>query len=129
MKKLLILSVLLSLLPAFILVNAVLSFAGEAQQDIPVKDTVTMVDLGAKSCIPCKMMAPILEELKVEYQGRAAIIFIDVLEDPSQGKRFGVMSIPTQIFYDRHGAEIYRHVGFFAKKDMKKWLDMLIERE
>lgn len=129
MKKLLILSVLLSLLPAFILVNAVLSFAGEAPQDIPVKDTVTMVDLGAKSCIPCKMMAPILEELKIEYQGKAVVIFIDVWEDPGQGKRFGVMSIPTQIFYDRHGAEIYRHVGFFAKKDMKKWLDMLIERE
>jgi thioredoxin 1 len=129
MKKLLILSVVLSLLPAFILVNAVWSFAGEAQQDIPVKDTVTMVDLGAKSCIPCKMMAPILEELKIEYQGKAAVIFIDVWEDPGQGKRFGVMSIPTQIFYDRHGAEIYRHVGFFAKKDMKKWLDMLIERE
>jgi len=96
---------------------------------IPVKDTVTMVDLGAKTCIPCKMMAPILEELKTEYQGKAEVIFIDVWEDPSQGKRFGVMSIPTQIFYDRHGKEAYRHTGFMDKEKIKKWLDMLLERK
>jgi len=95
---------------------------------IPVKDIVTMVDLGAKTCIPCKMMAPILEELKVEYDGRAAVIFIDVWEDKSQGKRFGIQSIPTQIFYDKHGGEVYRHQGFYSKKDIKKWLDTLIER-
>ena len=95
---------------------------------IPVKDIVTMVDLGAKTCIPCKMMAPILEELKVEYDGRAAVIFIDVWEDKSQGKRFGIQSIPTQIFYDKHGSEVYRHQGFYSKKDIKKWLDKLIER-
>jgi thioredoxin 1 len=96
---------------------------------VPVKDTVTMVDIGAKSCIPCKMMAPILEELKVEYQGRAAVIFIDVWEDRSQGPRFGIQSIPTQIFYDRHGKEEYRHVGFMDKEKIKKWLDMLLERK
>mgnify|MGYP002476647646 CR=1 FL=1 len=45
---------------------------------------VTMIDLGAKACIPCKMMAPILEELEREYDttGKAAIIFIDVWENP-----------------------------------------------
>ena len=96
---------------------------------VPVKDTVTMVDLGAKTCIPCKLMAPILEELKGEYNDRAAVIFIDVWEDRSQGKRFGIQSIPTQIFYDKHGNEVYRHQGFYSKKDIKKWLDTLIERK
>ena len=96
---------------------------------VPVKDTVTMVDLGAKSCIPCKMMAPVLEELKVEYEGKAAVIFIDVWEDRSQGPRFGIHSIPTQIFYDKHGKEVYRHVGFMDKDKIKKWLDMLLERK
>jgi len=94
---------------------------------VPVKDTVTMVDLGAKSCIPCKMMAPILEELKAEYEGRAAVIFIDVWKDRSQGLRFGVQAIPTQIFYDKHGKEVYRHVGFMDKKQIKELLDMLLE--
>jgi thioredoxin 1 len=96
---------------------------------VPVKDTVTMVDIGAKSCVPCKLMAPILEELKVEYEGRAAVIFIDVWEDRSQGPRFGISFIPTQIFYDKHGREAYRHVGFMDKEKIKKWLDMLLERE
>lgn len=93
---------------------------------IPAVDTVTMIDLGAKTCIPCKMMAPILSELQGEYQGRAAIIFIDVREDPSQGKRFDIHSIPTQIFYDKVGKEVYRHVGFLSKKEIKTKLDMLI---
>ncbi len=95
---------------------------------VPVKDTVTMVDLGAKSCIPCKMMAPILEELKAEYEGRAAVIFIDVWKDRSQGPRFGIHTIPTQIFYDKHGKEAYRHVGFMDKKQIKKLLDLLLEK-
>jgi len=95
----------------------------------PVKDTVTMVDLGAKTCIPCKMMAPILEELKAEYKGRAEVIFIDVWEDPSQGKRFGILSIPTQIFYDKHGKETYRHTGFMDKEKIKKMLDTLLAQE
>lgn len=107
------------------------AFAAESSgpPEIPVKDTVTMVDLGAKTCIPCKLMAPILEELKVEYKDRVAVIFIDVREDRSQAKRFGVLSIPTQIFYTKHGSEIYRHTGFMEKEKIKKWLDMLIERE
>ncbi|MFZ5797808.1 MAG: thioredoxin [Desulfobulbus sp.] len=119
---------LLLLLALLVLVHPATLRAAE-EPVVPVKDTVTMVDIGAKSCIPCKMMAPILEELKVEYQGRAAVIFIDVWEDRSQGPRFGIQSIPTQIFYDRHGKEAYRHVGFMDKEKIKKWLDMLLERK
>lgn len=86
------------------------------QEEIPVKDMVTMVDLGAGKCIPCKMMAPILEKLKKHYDGRAAIIFIDVWEDDSQAKRFGISAIPTQIFYDLTGKEVYRHQGFLGEE-------------
>ena len=52
-----------------------------ASQPVPVKDMVTMVDLGATSCIPCKMMAPIIEELAAEYRGKAAILFVDVCQN------------------------------------------------
>lgn len=76
---------------------------------------VTMVDLGAKKCIPCKMMAPIMEELEKEYEGRAAIIFIDVWENPEAGRQFGIKVIPTQIFYNAEGKEVLRHRGFFDK--------------
>lgn len=128
MKKLLFRLTLLMLFGTFVAAGESLS-AKNPLPDIPVKDTVTMVDLGAKTCVPCKLMAPILEELKVEYKGRAEVIFIDVWEDRSQAKRFGIMSIPTQIFYDKHGKEIYRHVGFMEKEKIQKWLDMLIARK
>jgi thioredoxin 1 len=84
--------------------------------DAPVKGMVTMVDLGAKSCIPCKMMAPILEKLEKDYKGRAAIVFLDVWKDPDQAKRFGISVIPTQIFYDKQGKEVLRHTGFMSEE-------------
>ena len=86
------------------------------QPQIPVPGMVTMVDLGAKKCIPCKMMAPILEELRAEYRERAAVIFIDVWENPEAAPRFSVRAIPTQIFYDAQGKEVTRHEGFLDKQ-------------
>jgi thioredoxin 1 len=86
-----------------------------AVPEVPAKDMVTMVDIGARECIPCKMMAPIMESLEKEYAGKAAIIFIDVWKNKEQGKRFGIRAIPTQIFYDKSGKEVYRHEGFLAK--------------
>lgn len=85
---------------------------------VPTPGRVTMVDLGADKCIPCKMMAPILEELRNEYDGRASIIFIDVWKHREQAQRFGIRAIPTQIFYDKEGKEVGRHVGFMDKKSI-----------
>jgi len=96
--------------------------AGESKTaDIPPVPTpglVTMVDLGAHKCIPCKMMAPIITELQKEYAGRASIVFIDVWEHKGQAQRFGIRAIPTQIFYDKGGKEVSRHVGFLDKKSI-----------
>jgi len=77
-----------------------------------------LVDLGAGKCIPCKMMAPILEELKTEYAGRMQVDFIDVWENPGAAEQYGIQSIPTQIFYDADGKEFFRHVGFYPKEDI-----------
>jgi thioredoxin 1 len=85
-------------------------------EKIPLKGMVTMIDLGAKSCIPCKMMAPILEKLEKVYDGKAAIVFIDVWKHRGQAKRFRIRAIPTQIFFDQQGKEVYRHVGFMSEK-------------
>ncbi len=93
--------------------------------DVPVKGMVTMVDIGAHKCIPCKMMAPILESLEKEYKGKAAIIFIDVWENREQGQRFGIHSIPTQIFYDKDGKEVYRHEGFLMQGSIEAQLEKL----
>jgi len=88
--------------------------SGEVRE-VPVKGMVTMLDLGADSCIPCKMMAPILTKMEKQYDGKAAIIFIDVWKHRDQAKRFGVRAIPTQIFFDKEGKEIYRHMGFMGE--------------
>lgn len=77
-----------------------------------------LIDLGADKCIPCKMMAPLLEELKREYAGRLEVEFIDVWKNPSAGQRYGIQMIPTQIFYDAEGRERARHVGFIGKEDI-----------
>jgi thioredoxin 1 len=82
----------------------------------PAKGMVTMIDLGADSCVPCKLMAPILKKLEKEYKGRAAIVFIDVWKYKDQARRFGIRVIPTQIFFDKDGKEVYRHVGFMSEK-------------
>ena len=89
---------------------------GFQPDELPVKDMVTLVDLGADKCIPCRMMAPILAELKEEYQGRAAIVFVDVWENPEAAQRFGIKVIPTQVFYDGQGKEVLRHQGFLSKE-------------
>ncbi|MCY2952869.1 MAG: thioredoxin family protein [Planctomycetota bacterium] len=84
-----------------------------------------LVDLGAGKCIPCKMMAPILEELKKEYAGRLKVEFIDVWVNPEAGKPYGIKLIPTQIFYDAAGKERFRHEGFMAKEDiLAKWKEL-----
>jgi len=87
----------------------------EPLPQVPAPGLVTMVDLGAKKCIPCKMMAPIIDELAKEYQGRAAVIFIDVWENTEVPSKFGIRTIPTQIFYDAQGKEVSRHEGFLDK--------------
>lgn len=92
---------------------------------VPTPGMVTMLDLGAHKCIPCKMMAPIITELQTEYNGRASVIFIDVWQHRQQAKRFGIQSIPTQIFYDKTGKEISRHVGFMDKKSIVAVFDKL----
>ena len=82
----------------------------------------TVIDLGARTCIPCKKMAPILEGLSREYKGKANVLFIDVHEDSAAAERFKIRMIPTQIFFDGKGKEVNRHIGFMDKADLLKGL-------
>ncbi len=80
------------------------------------------MDLGATKCIPCKMMAPILEDLKRVYKGKFDVVFIDVWENKAAASEYGIRTIPTQIFFDAEGKELFRHEGFFSKEDiLSKW--------
>jgi thioredoxin 1 len=84
-----------------------------------------LLELGADKCIPCKMMAPILAELRQEYAGQLQVDFIDVWKDESAGEKYGVRVIPLQIFFAADGRELFRHEGFFAKMDiLAKWREL-----
>lgn len=86
-----------------------------------------LVDLGAKKCIPCKMMAPILDELGKEYTSVFKVKFIDVWEKEgaAEAEKYKIDTIPTQIFFDEKGKELWRHTGFISKEDiLKKWKEL-----
>ncbi|MCC6486822.1 MAG: thioredoxin fold domain-containing protein [Candidatus Hydrogenedentes bacterium] len=94
----------------------------------PAQGIPRLVDLGATKCIPCKMMAPILEQLKKDYAGRLDVQFIDVWENPSAGDEYGVQMIPTQIFYDASGKELIRHQGFISREDiLAQWAELGVD--
>jgi len=87
-----------------------------------------LVDLGADKCIPCKMMIPVLADLKTNYVGQLEVEFIDVWKNPDAGKPYNISIIPTQIFYDARGKELFRHEGFFSKKEiLAKWKKLGVE--
>ena len=97
--------------------------AAEAKPAFP-----RLVDLGADKCIPCKMMAPVLAELAKEYAGQLDVVFIDVWKNRGEGEHYRIRLIPTQIFYGADGRELFRHEGFFAKKDiLAKWKELGVE--
>jgi len=77
-----------------------------------------VADFGRGLCIPCKMMKPILDDLKEEYAGRTEILIIEIDEYPAVTQRVGIRAIPTQIFYDAQGKELDRHQGFLPREDI-----------
>jgi len=100
------------------------------QDDVHTKPMPRLVDVGAKTCIPCKLMAPILKELKTEYAGRLQVDFLDVSINPDFAGQYGVTIIPTQIFFDASGKELFRHEGFMSGEDiLTRWKELGVELE
>jgi len=82
----------------------------------------TLVQFGAPGCPPCDMMQPILGRLKKKFSDKLNIVFAQVRKNPILGARFGIRSIPVQVFFDKNGQETFRHVGFYAEDDVLKQL-------
>ena len=96
---------------------------GKAVDNLPM-----LIDLGKGTCKPCIMMKPILEELQSEYQGKAIVQIIDLRFEPEKAREYKITLIPTQIFFDTKGNEVYRHIGFMDKESIKrKFLEMGIQ--
>lgn len=106
-------SIVIGMTTVFLMVVCLANTAfSEDYSKFPEKGKITLIDLGAATCIPCKMMAPVLEKVKKRFAGKAEVIVIDIRYDRDQAQRFQLRAIPTQIFFDREGKEVFRHLGF-----------------
>lgn len=116
MKKILIL--LLTLMICFVIF---------AKDDLKTtsksKPLVTFLELGAETCVPCKMMKPVMKDIQDEYKDKIDVIFHDITKDREIAKKYNVRVMPTQIFLDKNGKEFHRHEGFYPKEEIKKIVD------
>jgi len=82
----------------------------------------SLIDFGATGCGPCDMMTPILDKLKKKYQEKLNVLFVHVQEEKILSARYGIRSIPVQVFFDKNGTEVFRHTGFFPEAELEKKL-------
>jgi len=78
----------------------------------------TLAELGSSTCIPCKQMKPLLEELAAEYEGKLNVVIVEIYEHRELAQQYGIMAIPTQIVFDSSGKEITRHMGFWPREEI-----------
>ena len=79
---------------------------------------IVMLELGSVGCIPCEKMKPVMTKLRTNYRGKLEIFFVDVRKDYDTAQKFGVYVIPTQVFLDKNGKEIHRHIGFYGYEEI-----------
>ena len=101
---------------------------GQPEMPATAKKSVRLprlLDLGAETCVPCRMMAPILDQLRTEYEGRLEVVFVDVRTNPDAAREHKIRVIPTQIFFAADGTEVFRHEGFFSREEiLAKWREL-----
>lgn len=110
-------------------VPILVSAAWAKEQDALVRDNPvdkmraagmpSVVDFGSVGCAACKQMEPVLDALRAKYENKAAVLFINVNEEPILTARYGVKGIPTQIFFDKDGKETRRHTGVLSLDEME----------
>ncbi len=95
---------------------------GDFQTQVLQADLPTVVDFWAEWCGPCRMVAPVIEELAAEYQGKVRFARMNVDENPTTPAKYGIMSIPTLILF-KNGEAVDKIIGARSKDDFKRWLD------
>ena len=99
--------------------------AGTAIGDTAIAALPVLLDLGSDSCVACKTMAPILDEMRETFEGQLHVRFVDARKNRSVASEYGIRVIPTQIFFDEDGGELFRHQGFFGREDiLTKWAEL-----
>jgi thioredoxin 1 len=93
----------------------------ESNTEEDLKKTLTsgkpfLVDFGANSCIPCRQMRPVLKEIGKEYAGKTEVLVIDVYKYQNLAQEYKILLIPTLVFFDSKGKEVFRYVGALDKE-------------
>ena len=89
-------------------------------------NTLVVVDFCAEWCGPCRMVAPIIEELAEEYKDKALIGKVNVDNNPQLTMQFGIRNIPTLLFI-KNGELAGKHVGIISKPELQKKIDELLQ--
>ena len=92
------------------------------EQEVLEADTPVLVDFWAEWCAPCKMVAPVLDDLAEEYDGKIKFIKVDVDTSPETAMKYGIRSIPTLLVF-KGGSPVDQVVGAVPKAAIKKRLD------
>ncbi len=87
--------------------------------------TPVLVDFWAVWCGPCRMVAPVVEELAGEYEGKVTFTKLNVDENPKTSSQYGIMSIPTLLIF-KDGAPVSNIIGFRPKAELKKSIDAVL---
>lgn len=99
---------------------------GTFEKEVAQAKGVALVDFWASWCYPCKMIAPVLEEIAKDYSGKVKVAKVEVDEAGETASRFNVMNIPTLILF-KDGKEIERIVGVTSKEDIARKIDKVLK--
>ena len=81
-----------------------------------------LVDFGSNKCIPCRQIRPILKEVSQEFDGKAQVLIIDVFENRELAREYRIQLIPTLVFFNRSGKEVFRRSGTWDKNSIVRKL-------
>ena len=106
------------------------AYASGTRAAEPVQETreaqPLVVNVGAAACVPCRLMAPVLERAARRYEGRARVLVVDIRTNREALKTYGVRVLPTRIFFNAAGERVATHEGFLSEAELTRAIDELV---